>query len=222
MKRGGRSRSRTVSVRSQSGAKCADTRASAVVIRTFFDNTRSQLTYKGLFNLASLPTQSAGFSISTSEPTVYPFTHHLTLLLLLSRSYLHSRSSSHSSATHTWLCCTGVPVGITLDLSATNRLRRTGIARNGSPFGCLAQPSVLLLHYLYCTDTSFGSIATRISIDDKILHVLSKVTQYSYSPCITVLAICCTYQGFSLITKTRSSPGQLQVHGLQKQHACVG
>jgi len=33
--------------RSQSGAKCADTRASAVVVRTFLDNPRSQLTYKG-------------------------------------------------------------------------------------------------------------------------------------------------------------------------------
>ncbi|KAH9953920.1 hypothetical protein BGW80DRAFT_450538 [Lactifluus volemus] len=40
----------------------------AVAIQTFLDNTRSQLTYHGLFTLASLPTQPA----PTSEPTSPP------------------------------------------------------------------------------------------------------------------------------------------------------
>ena len=148
--------------RSQSGAKCADTRASAVVVRTFLDNTRSQLTYKGLFNLASLPAQAASFSISASEPIsplpssdptavaepIPPTQPELSALFRNSHlPVLYRRAGRHN-----------------LDSRATNRLRRTGIARNGSPFGCLAQPPVLLLHYSYCTHTLFGSIATRISI----------------------------------------------------------
>lgn len=40
----------------------------AVAIQTFLDNTRSQLTYHGLFTLASLPTQTT----PTSEPTSSP------------------------------------------------------------------------------------------------------------------------------------------------------
>jgi hypothetical protein len=152
-----------VSVSSQSGAKCADTRASAIVVRTFLDNTRSQLTYNGLFDLASLPTQSTGFSISASEPISPPPSSDPTpvaqpipptqpeLFALFRNSHLavlYRRAGRHN-----------------LDMRATDRLRRTGIARNGSPFGCLAQPPVLLLHYWYCTDTSFGSIA-RISVYD--------------------------------------------------------
>ncbi|KAI0290353.1 hypothetical protein BC826DRAFT_913221 [Russula brevipes] len=43
----------------------------AVAIRAFLDNTRSQLTYTGLFTLASLSTKSGGLSkpTSTSEPS---------------------------------------------------------------------------------------------------------------------------------------------------------
>lgn len=46
----------------------------AVAIRTFLDNTRSQLTYSGLFTLASLPPGSAGQSkpLSTSKPISPP------------------------------------------------------------------------------------------------------------------------------------------------------
>jgi hypothetical protein len=53
------------------GTSFTDTRSPAVAIRTFLDNTRSQLTYTGLFTLASLPTESAGPSKSapTPEPT---------------------------------------------------------------------------------------------------------------------------------------------------------
>ncbi|KAF8493940.1 hypothetical protein F5888DRAFT_1720636 [Russula emetica] len=40
----------------------------AVAIRTFLDNTRSQLTYTGLFTLASLPPESTVSSKSTSTP----------------------------------------------------------------------------------------------------------------------------------------------------------
>jgi hypothetical protein len=179
----------------------------------FLDNMCSQLTYKGLFNLASLPTQSAGFSISTSEPIVYPpppppaVAEPIPPTQPKSFTLFHN---SHLAAPYQHASRHN------LNLSATDRLCQTGIAQNSSPFGCLAQPSVLLLHYLYCTDTSFGSIAMRISTDDKILHLLNKVTQYSYSLCIMVLVICYTYKAFSLITKTRSSLGQLQVHGLQK------
>jgi hypothetical protein len=43
-------------------------RAPAIAIRTFLDNTRSQLTYTGLFTLASLPQESAGPSESTFHP----------------------------------------------------------------------------------------------------------------------------------------------------------
>ncbi|KAH9971646.1 hypothetical protein BJV74DRAFT_907472 [Russula compacta] len=48
--------------------------ADAVAIRTFLDNTRSQLTYSGLFTLASLTPGSAGQSkpLSTSKPISPP------------------------------------------------------------------------------------------------------------------------------------------------------
>ena len=60
--------------RTKRGAKRADTQDSAVTIRTFLDNTRSQLTYSGLFTLASLPPGSAApsRSASTSEPVSLP------------------------------------------------------------------------------------------------------------------------------------------------------
>ena len=44
----------------------------AVAIRTFLDNTRSQLTYHGLFTLASLPVQSAPTPEPTSSPSPDP------------------------------------------------------------------------------------------------------------------------------------------------------
>ncbi len=44
------------------------TRVAAFAIRTFLDNTRSQLTYTGLFTLASLPQESSSSSGSTSTP----------------------------------------------------------------------------------------------------------------------------------------------------------
>jgi hypothetical protein len=43
-------------------------RFSAVVIRTFLDNTRSKLLYTGLLTLASLPRESTGSSESISTP----------------------------------------------------------------------------------------------------------------------------------------------------------
>ena len=61
-----------MSVSHSARPKCADTRAVAVAVQTFLNNTRSQLTYNGLFNLASLPTQSAGLSIPASEPISPP------------------------------------------------------------------------------------------------------------------------------------------------------
>jgi hypothetical protein len=53
------------------GASFTDARFTAVAIRTFLENTRSQLTYTGLFTLASLPRESTGSSksISTPQPT---------------------------------------------------------------------------------------------------------------------------------------------------------
>ena len=50
-------------------ARFTDTRFPAVAIRTFLENTRSQLTYTGLFTLASLPPGSTGSSKSTSTST---------------------------------------------------------------------------------------------------------------------------------------------------------
>jgi ubiquitin carboxyl-terminal hydrolase MINDY-1/2 len=42
----------------------------AFAIRMFLDNTRSQLTYHGLFTLASLPAQTASISEPTSSPSL--------------------------------------------------------------------------------------------------------------------------------------------------------
>ena len=53
-------------------ASFTDTRFPAVAVRTFLDNTRSQLTYTGLFTLASLPPGSTGSSKSTSTPQPSP------------------------------------------------------------------------------------------------------------------------------------------------------
>lgn len=55
-------------------ARFTDTRFLAVAIRTFLENTRSQLTYTGLFTLASLPPGSTGSSKSTSASTTTPQT----------------------------------------------------------------------------------------------------------------------------------------------------
>jgi len=56
------------------GAKYADARAPAVAIRVFLESTSSQLTYPGLFTLASLHPQSANLSQSpsTSKPVSSP------------------------------------------------------------------------------------------------------------------------------------------------------
>lgn len=69
-----------VSCRTWHGTSLTDTRAPAVAISAFLDNTRSQLTYTGLFTLASLPLESAGpsESPSTPEPTSPPSANSTT------------------------------------------------------------------------------------------------------------------------------------------------
>lgn len=58
-----------VSCRTWRGTSFTDKRAPAVAVRGFLDSTRSQLTYTGLFTLASLPPEAAG---PTPEPTSPP------------------------------------------------------------------------------------------------------------------------------------------------------
>jgi hypothetical protein len=77
------------------GVSFTDTRFPAVAIRTFLDNTRSQLTYTGLFTLASLPPESTGSSeftyiplsdqSTTAEPNPPP---HPELFALFRNSHL--------------------------------------------------------------------------------------------------------------------------------------
>ena len=50
------------------GTSFTDIRTPAVAINAFLNNTRSQLTYTGLFTLASLPLESAGPSKSSTTP----------------------------------------------------------------------------------------------------------------------------------------------------------
>ena len=57
-----------VSCRTRRGTSFINLRVLAVAIRSFLDSTRSQLTYTGLFTLASLPPEAAGLPKPPSTP----------------------------------------------------------------------------------------------------------------------------------------------------------